>query len=740
MNVDLTVNKGHTRVGTADLPLTRRATLAVVAHIRHTYTDYDQLLRVGSWEQARNAVEHMTLDKLVEWRADKDDNTDTMSDILREVIVIDDDDDNDDEGGQNTDGVAVKSPLLRPQRDSSVEILSSQAEAETLQTQQISYRDLEEVDPEQIATLPDSRSYIHSQQTQQSRRRQQRSDAHRRQAWQDARSRYRAVPAAMANPINSQYHLGSRKTSALQVQLSPRSSVNQGPLPTQVVDLTKERSIQQAPVTPKVNGSILTDNVRLNTLKIDYTREWLITFLQTLSHDSNRENHVQTLHGRSSNMILLENRHQPVVGIRELSMYDQHSRDPQRSAQAPRPAEYIMRSVEGPFVDDTRQTPSKEHPRTLEAVDRHLEGSSRFFDSSVDKDYFPGKRRKIGDLEPLTPISDYAPGWERLGEPTVLLPLHQVRETYAGRLPSPEPRHVGHVVETAHDQWARPYELLDRHMKTQFPEVVPRLDCPYARGGFCGQEGKNGFSKEDHRREHIRQVHPRPKDRDTSRHGERTIRAMNSSAGNAGYLLPAQTAADPQPSRRPHLQVQLMPQDAAIQGRSPFSTVGPEHDQTLHASHSSRSLLAPVPIHQHLFSERDRHVYTIGDGQRRSERIVPLEVPSSPPQMTDHSAFVTAPEVRANYPGAEGQDKRYNQLQSADRLPERSVAITFSGSGNSSSRAVEASPTDIQQYPSARTYVHDPYHYHNSPSHMMAISGGRSVTQDMAYSRCVYLQ
>ncbi|KAL8822473.1 MAG: hypothetical protein Q9191_006790, partial [Dirinaria sp. TL-2023a] len=54
---------------------------------------------------------------------------------------------------------------------------------------------------------------------------------------------------------------------------------------------------------------------------------------------------------------------------------------------------------------------------------------------------------------------------------------------------------------------ARSYDL-ERHVKTHYPESVERLDCPYARGGFCGRMGARGFTREDHRKEHIRKVHP----------------------------------------------------------------------------------------------------------------------------------------------------------------------------------------------------------------------------------------
>lgn len=61
------IYQGQRKVGTAiELPLARRAQLAVVAHIRHIYTDYDRLLKVTSFHEARTTVEEPTLAKLVE--------------------------------------------------------------------------------------------------------------------------------------------------------------------------------------------------------------------------------------------------------------------------------------------------------------------------------------------------------------------------------------------------------------------------------------------------------------------------------------------------------------------------------------------------------------------------------------------------------------------------------------------------------------------------------------------------
>lgn len=76
-----------------DLSLPRRIQLAVVAHIRHIYTDYDSLLHSLGWAGARANVASKTLEVLASWRGDKDDDIDVVEDILREVIVISDDED-----------------------------------------------------------------------------------------------------------------------------------------------------------------------------------------------------------------------------------------------------------------------------------------------------------------------------------------------------------------------------------------------------------------------------------------------------------------------------------------------------------------------------------------------------------------------------------------------------------------------------------------------------------------------
>ncbi|OBS27655.1 hypothetical protein FPOA_01597 [Fusarium poae] len=73
-----------------DITLARRVQLAVLAHIRHTHTRYDTLLRETSWQNARKVVENLCLDTLVKWRGDEESGRDQLDEILREVVVISD--------------------------------------------------------------------------------------------------------------------------------------------------------------------------------------------------------------------------------------------------------------------------------------------------------------------------------------------------------------------------------------------------------------------------------------------------------------------------------------------------------------------------------------------------------------------------------------------------------------------------------------------------------------------------
>ncbi|KAJ5437090.1 hypothetical protein N7445_007975 [Penicillium cf. griseofulvum] len=122
--------KGQKKVGTAtELPLARRAQLAVVAHVRHVYTDYDRLLKTTSFHEARGVVEHTTLAKVIEWRGDDENGQTVLEDVFREVIVISDDEDSESE--EDTAASAGH-------RNASVEILPSDTRAHEIRCQPIS--------------------------------------------------------------------------------------------------------------------------------------------------------------------------------------------------------------------------------------------------------------------------------------------------------------------------------------------------------------------------------------------------------------------------------------------------------------------------------------------------------------------------------------------------------------------------------------------------------------------------
>lgn len=112
------------------MPLARRAQLAVVAHIRHVYTDYDRLLKTTSFHEARTNVEHPTLAKVIQWRGDDENGETVLEDVFREVIVISDDDDSESE----EDAVSTAGP-----QNTSVEILPSDARTHAIPTQSHAY-------------------------------------------------------------------------------------------------------------------------------------------------------------------------------------------------------------------------------------------------------------------------------------------------------------------------------------------------------------------------------------------------------------------------------------------------------------------------------------------------------------------------------------------------------------------------------------------------------------------------
>lgn len=174
----------------------RRAQLAVIAHIRHTYTNYDSLLRQVQYNEARRRVEKPCLDRLIRWRGDDDDAGD-MDDVLREVIVIPDDDEDDNEGDE-----IQESLRMRPEgneRDSSVEYVS---EAD-MQIHPVDYSNNNRTIERDESYSPESDNDIqylgrnqirHGRQVQYDQHRLDRMGIHRKRVYEEALDRRRNYP------------------------------------------------------------------------------------------------------------------------------------------------------------------------------------------------------------------------------------------------------------------------------------------------------------------------------------------------------------------------------------------------------------------------------------------------------------------------------------------------------------------------------------------------------------------
>lgn len=177
-----------------ELSLVRRAQLAVTAHIRHEYTDYDRILKItNNWAYARKEVQQACLDLLVQWRGD-DDNDGELEDILREVIVISDDED-EDEMQQD-----VTSLRLPRDRSESVEIIP----ADAVYTHSVNYATANPADhgrsPSRDANSADAVEYlgdaplIQDRPAQYTQHRLDQMGAHRHRIWEEAVNRQRRPP------------------------------------------------------------------------------------------------------------------------------------------------------------------------------------------------------------------------------------------------------------------------------------------------------------------------------------------------------------------------------------------------------------------------------------------------------------------------------------------------------------------------------------------------------------------
>lgn len=208
MNNDTKQGQGTARVGTASgLSLPRRVQLAVVAHIRHTYTDYDSLLKQVPYQAARAMIEQASLNQLAQWRGDDDDEPEEMEEILREVIVIPDDEDGDDADKANSNTFSHR----YKGRQASIEIVSKYDIVDAMETRPIDYGIPHAVgsvgespvsEDDQEVTFLGYGQYLFDRSDQ---ARSKRNGAHRLRAWGEAKDRFRHPllerPAADFKPL-----------------------------------------------------------------------------------------------------------------------------------------------------------------------------------------------------------------------------------------------------------------------------------------------------------------------------------------------------------------------------------------------------------------------------------------------------------------------------------------------------------------------------------------------------------
>jgi hypothetical protein len=186
----------------ASIPLSRRVQLAVLAHIRHTHTRYDQLLRETSWINARKVVEPVCLDVLVKWRGDEETGRDQMDEILREVVIITDseesdesseEDDSSDEDGEVTSSSTESISQPAPNTLNRSTLPQAQVAVPGIINQRHEIRDREPIAPGVAVSSPghDSKSHRHKK-TQRGFKRYQ-------AAWDDAVHRHQAPESAAPN-------------------------------------------------------------------------------------------------------------------------------------------------------------------------------------------------------------------------------------------------------------------------------------------------------------------------------------------------------------------------------------------------------------------------------------------------------------------------------------------------------------------------------------------------------------
>ena len=313
--------------------------------------------------------------------------------------------------------------------------------------------------------------------------------------------------------------------------------------------------------------------------------------------------------------------------------------------------------------------------------------SSRLVGLNVDTNYSPGKRRRVADPGPSPTLHEHVSSRENLPERTILVPLDEYRETGGRSISSRGPKPGDQVIGPAHNMRTRP--------RASFTDAT---DLKSLKG--------------DH------------------------------SVSNTGHGLLFPPATDGQSSRRPHLQVQLLPRTPAVQGYSPLNAVSAqsEYDQTLHSSHSSRSFLAPVSLARQSFSERDRPFSMIEAGGRRSERDLSVETVPPLPRILDRHGYFPPLDRREYYPHAGLENDKGEQVRVLERQEGLPVVVPSTRPGQSSPRSRKTFLGDTRHYPETLIHTNGTNVYSDSAIKSKSFPEAHSipdVVEDLRYAHAV---
>ncbi|KAG5293529.1 DUF2293 superfamily domain-containing protein [Histoplasma capsulatum G186AR] len=429
--------KGKRKVGTAvELPLARRVQLAVVAHIRHVYTDYDRLLRITSFQDARAAVEEPTLAKLVQWRGDDENGKTVLEDVFREVIVISDDEDDEEDESDLAD-----ESFSREGRQSSVEVVSNKALTGELQTRPMNYGNLPVGDHGAVQDFsedeaPSGFRFVPQPSRKRKvvdKKRPDRRGFSRYQAWDRARNRYKAgeylpdivrpdnyvvdrysVPPTMQDPLQETGRLNGHPTRPLVSESitgvwrpprlydstnetlvnQPLNTIDPLPLDSSPYFLEPNKSRAGPPDRIQLADGAIFERANISTWP---EREIIVQKPKQLSPTLISPNVLENYPDERRYRIPSGDLHFPSHRGGDISEYQEHCVLPSIEGPEP-PSHFRNQTVEQPDLLPRKRVPDEFPPYQMKPANPRIEevsGKMNLIDINKDSHTFSQKRQRV---------------------------------------------------------------------------------------------------------------------------------------------------------------------------------------------------------------------------------------------------------------------------------------------------------------------------------------------------------